>query len=196
MKKPVASLGANGAAVGSASSPDGDLASGAGADEAILLVGHGGVARDCPPAVASEWKRLESARRREGRAEPCARELELDGVLRSWPRTPENDPYYFGLSHVREHLQSLHPDRLVRLSFNEFAGPSVTEALDQLVEDGAQSIVVISTMLTPGGFHSECEIPEEVELARARHVGLSIRYVWPVPESVFAGFLSGLIEGG
>ena len=156
---------------------------------ALLLVGHGGVATDCPPQVVSEWKRLEAARHRVGGEEPCSREAELDGILRGWPRTPDNDPYYFGVSRLREELQALQPGVEVRFAFNEFAGPSVAEALDGLVEAGAQDIRLVTTMLTPGGFHSECEIPQEVARAREKYPEVRFHYVWPVPEADFARFL-------
>jgi sirohydrochlorin cobaltochelatase len=34
-------------------------------------------------------------------------------------------------------------------------------------------------MFTPGGSHSEIEIPEELEELRQKHPGITLTYAWP-----------------
>ena len=168
-----------------------------GKKKGILLIGHGGVASDSPPGLAGELMRLESARVREGKgAPPSEREEELDAKLRSWPRTEQTDPYYYGLERIRDSLAKLRPDEQVVMAFNEFCAPSVDESIEVLIEGGAEEIQVLTTMLTPGGYHSETEIPDDLAAAKERYPEVDFSYVWPVQTDDFAGFLSQLLEAG
>lgn len=36
-----------------------------------------------------------------------------------------------------------------------------------------------TTMFTPGGSHSEIEIPELLDRLRQKHPGVELRYAWP-----------------
>ena len=62
----------------------------------IILVGHGGIPKGYPADQVSKLKRLEAQRRAAGQP-MSAEELELDTNIRTWPRTPETDPYQAGL---------------------------------------------------------------------------------------------------
>src|SRR5579883_2422710 len=55
------------------------------ASRVVILVGHGGIPTDCPPAMLAGAKRDELSER-----------------LRDWPRTAENDPYKPGLEAVAQ----------------------------------------------------------------------------------------------
>lgn len=159
-------------------------------DRCVILVGHGGVPTDCPPALVSEFKRLEAAAR--GRMTP---ELaEADRKLRSWPRTPETDPYKTGLETIAAALSKTLPDQRVLLAYNEFCGPSLQEAFAEAVKAGARSVTVISTMYTRGGIHSETEIPQIIDELRRLHPGVTIRYAWPFDVSAIASFLAREVE--
>jgi sirohydrochlorin cobaltochelatase len=68
---------------------------------------------------------------------------------------------------------------LFGLAYNEFCGPTLAEGVEDLIRQGAQSITVVSTMFTPGGSHSESEIPEELEELRKKHPGVTLTYAWP-----------------
>jgi sirohydrochlorin cobaltochelatase len=68
---------------------------------------------------------------------------------------------------------------LFSLAYNEFCGPTLQEAVEDLIKQGAQSITVVSTMFTPGGSHSEYEIPEEMEELRKKHPDVKLHYAWP-----------------
>ena len=67
----------------------------AGTTRGVILVGHGGIPKDCPQDLVTKLKRLE-AQRRAAKLPPSAEELELDGKIRHWPRTAETDPYQAG----------------------------------------------------------------------------------------------------
>lgn len=145
---------------------------------AVIVVGHGGIATDTPPALVAELKRLEAARQRAGGA-ATEREREMDSQVRGWPRSAATDPYQAGLEAVAERLRARLPGVAVTTAYNEFCAPSVADAIDAAVAAGATRVTLVTTMFTPGGAHSEREIPRDVAAARARHPGVDVRYAWP-----------------
>ncbi len=144
----------------------------------IVLVGHGGIPKNYPGELVTKLKRLEGQRRAAG-LPMSAEELELDTKIRTWPRTPENDPYQAGLEALASEMKPLLNGALFAVAYNEFCGPTLPEAVENLIKQGAQSITVVSTMFTPGGSHSEFEIPEEIEELQHQHPGVTIQYAWP-----------------
>jgi sirohydrochlorin cobaltochelatase len=161
--------------------------------EAVLLVGHGAVPKDAPRELVTELKQLEKARR--GTPEPpSAREVELDRTLREWPRNERNDPYRAGLLRAAEALRARVAPVEVEVAFNEFCAPSIRDAVDRLVADRVKRIRVISAMVTPGGNHSEVDIPEELAAARKRHPSVAIDYLWPVDPELLGDFFARLLE--
>ncbi|MEX0828843.1 MAG: CbiX/SirB N-terminal domain-containing protein [Nitrospirales bacterium] len=144
----------------------------------IILVGHGGIPKDYPGDLVSKLKRLEAQRRAAGQP-MSAEELELDTKIRAWPRTPETDPYQAGLEALASKMKPLVNGDLFAVAYNEFCGPTLQEAVEDLIKQGAQSITVASTMFTPGGSHSEYEIPEEMEELRHKYPDVTLKYAWP-----------------
>lgn len=144
----------------------------------VVLVGHGGIPKDYPQDLVSKLKRLEAQRRAAG-VPMSDEERELDEKIRKWPRTPKTDPYQAGLESLAAHIKPLLNGAHFAVAYNEFCGPTLPEAVESLIAAGAQEITVVSTMFTPGGSHSEFEIPEEMEELRARHPTVTLRYAWP-----------------
>jgi sirohydrochlorin cobaltochelatase len=68
---------------------------------------------------------------------------------------------------------------LFAIAFNEFCAPTLEEAVEGLIRQGATHITVITTMFTPGGSHSEIETPETLSRLRAVHPDVELRYAWP-----------------
>jgi sirohydrochlorin cobaltochelatase len=155
----------------------------------VVLVGHGGIPKDCPQDLVSKLKRLE-AQRRAAKVPPSAAELELDATIRRWPRTAATDPYRAGLEAVGAALRPLLDGALFALAYNEFCAPTVEESIEDLIRQGATDITVATTMLTPGGAHSEVEIPEILQVVRARHREITIQYAWPFDASTIAQILN------
>ena len=147
-------------------------------NKGIILVGHGGIPKGFPADEVSKLKRLEAQRRAAGQP-MSAEELELDTKIRTWPRTPETDPYQAGLQALGTQMKPLVNGALFTLAYNEFCGPTLEQAVEDLIQQGAESITVVSTMFTPGGSHSEYEIPEEMEELRQKHPGVTLHYAWP-----------------
>lgn len=155
----------------------------------VVLVGHGGIPKDCPPELITKLKRLE-AQRRAAKAPACQEEIELDATIRRWPRTPQNDPYRVGLEAVAAHLRQRLDGALFALAYNEYCAPTLQEAVEELAGKGATEITVITTMFTPGGSHSEIEIPEILSELSAKYPGITLRYAWPFDLNVIAETLA------
>jgi sirohydrochlorin cobaltochelatase len=147
-------------------------------ERAVILVGHGAAAKDCPRELVTRWKALEGRRHATG-GPPSAEESELDHRIRSWPRTASNDPYLAGLLALAEALRPLVAPATLFVAYNEFCAPTIEEAAEAAISQGARSLLVIPSMVTPGGMHSEIEIPEALGRIRAQHPGARVVYAWP-----------------
>ena len=148
---------------------------------AVILIGHGAPATDCPPQLVGElmsleWRQPHAA---EGHAHLEGRAAELDAQIRAWPRHSGNDPYKAGLERLGAALRPLLPTDLFAIGYNEFCRPSIPEALEEMIRQGATRILVLPTMLTPGGVHSEKDIPRALDAVRQAHPGVAIDYLWP-----------------
>jgi sirohydrochlorin cobaltochelatase len=161
--------------------------------ESVVLVGHGGLPADCPSDVVSRLKRLEMDRRRRG-VPASEEENELDRKVRDWPRTPESDPYKVGLEKLAAHLADKMPDTKIVAAYNEFCAPSIEDAVDNLVASGVKSISLISSMFTPGGSHSDKEIPEDVAELRKKYPDVNFQYAWPFDLNNIAELMAGHLE--
>jgi sirohydrochlorin cobaltochelatase len=132
--------------------------------------------------------------RRAAHVPPSPEEIELDTKIRRWPRTAETDPYQSGLEAVAAQLRSLLGDVLFAVAYNEFCAPSLGESVQDLIKKGATHITVTTTMFTPGGSHSEVEIPEILDHLRPQYPGVSIRYAWPFDLGLVANTLAEQIR--
>ena len=158
--------------------------------EAVVLIGHGGTASDTPRALVGELMRLEGERQaRKSAISP--REAELDKQVREWPRTPKSDQYKSGVEEIAAKLAPMLDGRRLVTAYNEFCAPSVEDAIEGLVAEGFERVVLISTMFTRGGVHAEFEIPDIVVAARRKHPQVTIEYAWPFDAEFIATFLAG-----
>jgi sirohydrochlorin cobaltochelatase len=159
----------------------------------IILVGHGAPPRDAPKELVSKLKSLEAQRR--ARKLPMGdEERALDDQLRAWPRTDESDPYRTGVERLAEALRKrLGEQEKVVVAYNEFCAPSLETAIATAAREGITCISIIPTMLTPGGVHSEEEIPEVIEAMRAELPGVEIVYAWPFDLDAVAGLLTATL---
>ncbi len=168
----------------------------------VVLVGHGQPASDCPPQLIGELMMLEWRANGHGAhgghghgpsADPSAverRVAELDATIRDWPRTAENDPYRVGFERLAEQVRPMLGTELFAIGYNEFCRPSTTDAVESLIARGARHLYVISVMMTPGGVHSERDIPRELETIRRKHPDVTIEYAWPFDLPYVAQFLA------
>jgi sirohydrochlorin cobaltochelatase len=161
--------------------------------QGVILVGHGGIPKGCPQELITKLKRLEGQRRAAG-TPMSAEEHELDARIRRWPRTPETDPYQSGLEAVAVQLRANLGEALFAVAYNEFCAPTLEESVEELLKKGATHITVITTMFTPGGSHSEIEIPEILDHLRPQHPEVELRYAWPFDLSLVANTLAEQVK--
>ncbi len=117
-----------------------------------------------------------------------ARYAELDHLLRSWPRTEANDPFYMGSLALAQAV-SKESHLPVIVGFNEFCSPSLDQALEQAATEGRR-VLVITPMMTSGGSHSEVEIPLAIQHAREKFPDIEFIYAWPFSNHQVATFLA------
>jgi sirohydrochlorin cobaltochelatase len=159
----------------------------------VILVGHGGIPKGCPQELVTKLKRLE-AQRRAAKMPPSPEELDLDSKIRQWPRTPETDPYQSGLEAVAALLRANLGEVLFALAYNEFCAPTLEDSVKELIKKGATQITVTTTMFTPGGAHSEIEIPEILEQLRIQYPDIVLRYAWPFDLQLVANTLAEQVK--
>ena len=159
----------------------------------VILVGHGGIPKGYPQELIVKLKRLEGQRRAAGMA-MSAEERELDTKIRQWPRTPETDPYQSGLEAVAAQLRAKLGEVLFAVAYNEFCAPTLEESVEVLIKKGATHITVVTTMFTPGGSHSEVEIPEILEQLRKQYPDIVLRYAWPFDMNLIAVLLATQVK--
>lgn len=159
----------------------------------VILVGHGGIPKGCPQELVTKLKRLE-AQRRAAKLPPSAEEIELDTKIRRMPRTPETDPYQSGLEAVAARLRANLGDVLFAVAYNEFCAPTLEESVEALIKQGATHITVTTTMFTPGGSHSEVEIPEILDQLRPQYPDVELRYAWPFDLQLVANTLAEQVK--
>lgn len=142
----------------------------------IVLAAHGAPPTDYPPRKIGMLMALEFMGKRIG----ILRSMHdaLDRQVRNWTRTQTNDPYKNGVDALAEKIatQTGYP---VIAGYNEFCLPTIPQAIDQAAAQGATQVIVVTTMLTRGGEHSEIEIREIVNEAKTKHPGVRIVYAWP-----------------
>jgi sirohydrochlorin cobaltochelatase len=164
--------------------------------QVVVLAMHGAPPNDFPRAEIAELVGLHSRLEQvEGpRREALARRHdELDAMIRAWPRSPRNDPFWAASMEMADHLSQATGLEVI-VGFNEFCAPSLDEALDRAASRRVQAITVITPMMTRGGVHAEVDIPDAIRRARERHPGQTIRYAWPFEISDVARFLAAQID--
>jgi len=157
--------------------------------QAVILIGHGGLPSDIPKEVVEDFMKIHKQRVRMG-TPITEKEKDLESTIRNWERTPESDPYKTGLESLASHLAPRLEGYILKAAYNEFCFPSIEQAADQLAEENVTDVILITTMITPGGSHSEREIPEEVEALRQKYPKMNFQYAWPYDLDVFSSLLS------
>lgn len=161
---------------------------------AVVLIGHGAPATDCPPHLVGELMSLtwQSEGALHG-APLTGQAAALDATIRNWPRHAGNDPYKVGLERLADALRALLPSTLIAVGYNEFCRPSIADAIDEVIRAGASHVFVIPSMLTPGGVHAECDIPYALEAVRRTYPTVAITYLWPFDVQEVAALLAAQV---
>jgi sirohydrochlorin cobaltochelatase len=157
--------------------------------KAVILIGHGGLPSDIPKEVVEDFMKIHKQRIRM-KTPITSKEKDLESIIRKWERTPETDPYKSGLEKLAAHLAPRLEGYILKTAYNEFCFPSIEQAADQLAEENVNEVILITTMITPGGSHSEIEIPEEVDELRNKYPKMNFQYAWPYDLDIFSNLLS------
>ena len=98
---------------------------------------------------------------------------------------------------IAERVRLRLPGHLVAIAHMEQGAPSVEEAFELLVGQGATDVVVHPYFLAPGR-HSSRDIPALAERAASRHPGLRVRVGEPlgVHDGVVEAVLARIREAG
>jgi sirohydrochlorin cobaltochelatase len=80
------------------------------------------------------------------------------------------------------------------VAYNEFCAPTLEESVEALIKQGATHITVTTTMFTPGGSHSEVEIPEILDQLRPQYPDVELRYAWPFDLQLVAKTLAEQVK--
>ncbi|MDH5252975.1 MAG: CbiX/SirB N-terminal domain-containing protein, partial [Nitrospira sp.] len=83
---------------------------------------------------------------------------------------------------------------LFAVAYNEFCAPTLEDSVEALIKQGATHITVTTTMFTPGGSHSEVEIPEILDHLRPQYPGVDLCYAWPFDLQLVANTLTEQIR--
>ena len=161
--------------------------------KAVILVGHGGLPSDMPSEIVEKFMRVHKGRIKAG-GPITEHEIELDTTIRKWNRTPENDPYKTGLESLAAHMEPMLEGHILKTAYNEFCYPAIEDAVAELAKESVTKIIIVTTMITRGGSHSENEIPEELSALSLKYPGMDIQYAWPYDMDVFASFLTTHIK--
>ena len=166
----------------------------------VVLAGHGAPATDCPPRLVGELMGLEWSGSGDGHGQGGGpdrvreRISQLDSEIRNWPRQVGNDPYKEGLEKLAAVLRPLLPPGMFVIGYNEFSSPSVPEAIEELIRQGVARVLVVPSMMTPGGLHSEVDIPRSIRQMQERHPAVSIEYLWPFDLKQVAALLASQVK--
>jgi sirohydrochlorin cobaltochelatase len=156
----------------------------------LILVAHGQFPKDVPNEISNKYFSLMSKRRNEEEEKEFK---ELEKSILEWPRNEENDPYWYNVKRLAEELKKKSKFKEVRISFLEFCAPLFSEVLEKACKEDYDRIFVVSTMFTPGGIHSEKDIPEVIEEMKKKY-NKNIIYVWPFKIEDIAEFILKYIE--
>ena len=159
----------------------------------VILIRHGGLPSDIPKEIVEDFMKVHKQRVRTG-GPITLKEKELDKVIRFWTRSPETDPYKYGLEKLAAKLAPRMEGYTLMTAYNEFCYPSIEQAADVLAEKRITDVILVTTMITPGGSHSEREIPEEVEALRLKYPNINFQYAWPYDLDIFSSLLSDHIN--
>ncbi len=113
--------------------------------------------------------------------------------MRAWQRTPQNDPFYTASLELAS-LMEKYLQLPVFTAFNEFCAPTISEAMENSAEMGAEKVIVVTSMLTRGGEHAEVDIREAVQNARRNYPDIEFLFAFPFPAKDIARFLSEQVK--
>jgi sirohydrochlorin ferrochelatase len=161
----------------------------------VILATHGSPPNNFPEDELREFFELH-ARFGVGNAPDSVaqkRYIELETRMRGWKRNSQNDPFYVSSLELAKYMEKL-LQLPVFTAFNEFCAPRVSDAIIDTAEQGAERVIVVTSMLTRGGEHAEVDIREAVEKASHDYPEIEFIFAFPFPAKDIARFLSEQVK--
>jgi len=162
----------------------------------ILMAMHGGIPADFPKYDLGRFFQLHGKPKQSLNDQEKVDLEILDDELRNWPRSAANDPYYAGCVELQQALEK-NLSLPVLLAFNEYCAPSIEDAIVECSASGTiKNIIVVTTMTTTGGSHSEKDIPAAISRAQKelQNKDINIEYRWPVPLDMTVKFMTDVVN--
>lgn len=162
----------------------------------LILTMHGIPPKDFPRREIGEYFGLHTQMENSPqRMDEAARQryAELNHKMRSFPRTPENDPFYFNSQEMAQRLTAETSIETL-FCFNEFCNPTLADAAATAAASGAERILVLTPMMTRGGEHAEKDIPDEIEALRNTYPKIEFKYAWPFDPAEITRFLASQVK--
>lgn len=162
----------------------------------LILTMHGIPPKDFPRREIGEYFGLHTQMENSPqRMDEAARQryAELNHKMRSFPRTPENDPFYFSSQEMAK-LLAAETGLETLFCFNEFCNPSLADAVGAAVASGAERVLVLTPMMTRGGEHAEKDIPDELKALQQSFPAIEFIYAWPFDSTEITHFLAGQVK--
>lgn len=83
---------------------------------------------------------------------------------------------------IRDAMRARDPSARVETAFLEFIEPPLPAAIDALVREGCDDIVIVPMFMAQSG-HTKRDLPALLDEARARHPALKITVALPIGEA-------------
>ncbi len=161
----------------------------------VIIVGHGSLPNDFPK-IKEYFEAINKHGHGHGHGHSHGDNTDeafaaLEHALIYWPRTEQNDKYWAGFMKIVKAVEQSDTYHSVHHAFNEFCAPTITEALAEAVKTEPNTIILTSIMMTPGGGHSEKDIPVAIEAFKKNNpnVNVNIVYAWPYDVNDISGWL-------
>lgn len=94
---------------------------------------------------------------------------------------------------IRRQVEIAHPDARVELAYLEATSPTLGEAAEKLIAEGAQSLLIAPLFMGQGA-HLRRDLPELIDTLRSNHPSVAVRVLPAISDAPeVLDFISGWI---
>lgn len=97
-------------------------------------------------------------------------------VLAAYGAPPRSDTFAFEIERLATGVRQRGGYLIAEVGYNDVSHPTVEEAIERAINQGAQKVIVVPMMFVPGSAELEVGIPEAVATVQKRHPGVEISY--------------------
>lgn len=133
----------------------------------VVLAAHGLPPLDWLEKNRELWERMERQEQR------------ISEELADWPSSAENNPFAFEVEKLAERVKEIGGYEILEVGYSRFGGPSVAEAIEKAIVQGAERVIVVATLFAERDIDIETDIPETVTALQEHHPEVEIIYAGP-----------------